>query len=71
MSGEWVRWAVELVAAVILVCTGWSLVRHYTTRLGEDGKPKGIGGRAVQNLIAFSTLPAILIFGWNMSLTGQ
>lgn len=71
MTGDWVRWGIEAVSAVLFVCTGWALVRYYTTRVDKDGKPMGLGWRAVQNMIAFMALPAILILGLEGVLDGQ
>lgn len=71
MTDMYVRWGIEAAAALLFVCTGWALVRYYTTRTDKEGKPMGLGWRAVQNMIAFMALPAILILSLEGILDSQ
>ncbi len=51
----------ELGFGAYAVLAGGFLLRHYMTRLDKDGKPMGIGLRAIQMVVAVLVAPIVLI----------
>ncbi len=61
MTSETVRAAVEILMALFLVAGTAVLLRYYALRLDKDGKPMGIGLRAVQTVVSVMLVPTVLI----------
>jgi hypothetical protein len=65
------RGALELGFAAFALIGGGYLLRHYTTRVGDDGRPKGIGLRAIQMTVAVLTAPVVLILALEGKLSQE
>jgi hypothetical protein len=56
-----VHGAVEIAAAIVLVIAPLWLIRWYTRRTHTDGRPWGLGRRALQVIVIVMMVPAVLI----------
>ena len=71
MGTDQVNAIIEMGLALFLVIVPVCMLRYYKTRLDKDGKPMGIGWRAIQTIVVIMIIPAVLILSIGRFIDGS